>query len=229
MGLTPFTSLAHLTITKLGAAKLAVATTALIVGGGTGLASVSALPAPAQSAASHVLVRFGVEVPDPSAQADHTGEVEQDHHGSGNIFDSLRLISSGPGASRTEDHAPSNPAGGSVDDHGVDAPAVGDSPVATIPGTEDHLHPEDASVHHSSTAIEDNPHTEDHSSGDDSSADIVESPESESRPREARHSESPEPTAPSNNPPSSNIDDSSGGGSGSGGHGGADDAPQSNP
>ena len=87
MGLTPFTSLAHLTITKLGAAKLAVATTALIVGGGTGLASVSALPAPAQSAASHVLVRLGVEVPDPSAHADHTGEVEQDHHGSGNIFD----------------------------------------------------------------------------------------------------------------------------------------------
>ena len=65
MGLSSTLNLARLTITKLATAKAAALTVAVVAGGGTGLASVGALPDPAQRAAAHVLEHVGIDVPTP--------------------------------------------------------------------------------------------------------------------------------------------------------------------
>ncbi|CAB4919458.1 unannotated protein [freshwater metagenome] len=243
MGRTPFTSFSHLTITKLGTAKLAVATTALIVGGGTGLASVGALPAPAQTAASHALVLVGVEVPDPSAQLVDTGEAEERRHSTDDFFNNLRLGSMDSSVSAGEDRSVNSGTSGLSDDQQVEDGNLGNSGSGLHFGGEDHPQPEDVSDSAAGVQFDDNPHpehqsvedhsSEDHSSEDQSSEDHssdggssdsgVDSPRSATSPREEHHSDSPEPTAPANN-----VDDSSGGGSGSGRHGGSDDASQPN-
>ena len=66
MGLSTTLHLARLAVTKVATAKAAALTVAVVVGGGTGLASVGALPGPAQRAAADVLEHVGIDVPAPA-------------------------------------------------------------------------------------------------------------------------------------------------------------------